>query len=298
MLHLAAEEVVHRGSLVEVARGDLIPVAHHQDRHLLRVEVLAGHPLEILPRHGIDLAAERLPEILRPGGPLVVDEHPQHLRLALELPGKRLDQPTLRRLELILRHQLIANLADLVHHDLRRQGDRGVLALEARAEIAGIRHPWRDRRADRIGESLVAPHLLHQAAGEAAGPENLVEQKERDRVGIIPLDRPAAEHHLALRNLLGHVIQAGLERRRRLHGIGGHAAPLPARERLLQLREHLLRLEVARHRDDRVAGAEDPAMHLRESVAGDGLHARAGRLRRFEVIGAVDEPLPFARQDR
>ena len=255
--------------------------------------MLLCHPFEILSGHSPHLVAECFPVVLRPLRPLVVDEHPQHLRTALELPRKGLDQTRLGRLQLVIGDEFVPHLGDLLHHDLGGQGDCGVLALESSAKVTGIEHPGRERRSNRIGEPLVASDLLHQPTREATCTENLVEEQKRDRIGIVSRDRAAAHHHLPLRNLLRHMVEAGLQHGRGRDGISHRPAPLPAGKRLFELPKHLLLVEVARHRHDHVPRVEDAAVHFRQAVPGDRRHRAVGWLRRLEVVGAVDEPFPL-----
>ena len=208
--------------------------------------MLLGHSLEILTSDAANLVAKRLPIIRRTLCPLIVDKHPQHLRPALKLPRKGLDEVLLGRLELILGDQFVTYLPNLLHDDLRSQRHRQILALEAGPKITWIGNSGRQRRTHRVSQSLVAAHLLHQTAGEATRPQNFVEQQKRNGVGIVPGNRAAAHHHLALRNILRHVVKARLKHGRWGNRAGNHLASLPARQGLRELLEHLLLRKVSR----------------------------------------------------
>ena len=98
--------------------------------------------------------------------------------------------------------------------------------------------------------------------------------------------------------LIDHV-NARRRREPRPGRIGDPQVPIrPAGERLLELGEHLLGVEIARDRDREIGGEVVPVVERDQILARDSFDRSAGGLRRREVLLAAHEPLELALLDR
>ncbi|MFN9909668.1 MAG: hypothetical protein ACK56F_26710, partial [bacterium] len=84
------QQLLQRDGVVRMSLEDLLLVAHHEDRHPVRMQVLGGHPLDVVPADALETLAESLPEVGCLGvapGELLPCEDRSHLDLGVEVLG-------------------------------------------------------------------------------------------------------------------------------------------------------------------------------------------------------------------